>query len=103
MLTTTSGINNLTGYQAQLDASNTVRSSNSEDRSSSNPKENNDTVNISSQARALQQTYQTKKTTLEQSYNSDAQQLEQAYLQEKNRLEQEFRQKKQSLEIHIYA
>ncbi len=103
MLTNPSGINNLTGYQAQLNVSNTVKSSDNEDHSSSNGKEQGDTVNISSKARALQQTYQTKKTTLEQSYHSDAQQLEQEYLLEKSRLEREFRQKKQTLEIHIYA
>ncbi len=103
MLTNPSSINNLTGYQAQLNVSNTVKYSDNEDRSFSSDKEQSDTVNISIKARVLQQTYQTKKNTLEQSYNSDAQQLEREYLLEKNRLEQEFRQKKQTLDIHVYA
>lgn len=103
MLTTTSGINYITGYQAQLDVSNTDRSSNSTDRSSSDRKESNDTVNISSRARELQQVYEREKTTLEQNYNSEEQQLEREYLLEKKRIEREFDQKKQSLEINVYA
>lgn len=103
MLTTTSGINYITGSQAQLDVSNTDRSSNSVDRSSSDHKESNDTVNISRQAKELQQEYQTKKDTLEQNHTSETQQLEREYLLEKNRIEREFTQKKQSLEINVYA
>ncbi|MCD4722368.1 MAG: hypothetical protein K8S13_21290 [Desulfobacula sp.] len=103
MLTTTSGINYITGYQAQLDVSNTDKSSNSADHSSSNRKESNDTVNISREARELQQEYQGEKNTLEQNYNSETQQLEREFLQEKNRIEREFTQKKQSLEINVYA
>ncbi|MCK5696450.1 MAG: hypothetical protein KAH62_07665 [Desulfobacula sp.] len=103
MLTTTSGINYITGYQAQLDVANTDRSSNSVDRSSSDRKESNDTVNISSRARELQQVYEREKTTLEQNYNSDAQQLEREYLLGKNRLERDFNQKKQNLEINVFA
>ena len=101
MLTNTSGINNFTGYQAQLNIPNAVPSSNREERSSSSRKDNSDTVNISSKARALQQAYQTQKTSLEQNYNSDAQQLEREYALAKNRLEREFSQKKQSLELHV--
>jgi hypothetical protein len=103
MLTTTSGINNITGYQAQLDISDTTQPSRNADRSYSNRKENSDTVNISSKARELQQTYQTKKTTLAQNYNSDTQQLEREYALAKSRIEREFSQKKQSLEINVSA
>ncbi|MCK5164727.1 MAG: hypothetical protein KAQ72_13465 [Desulfobacula sp.] len=103
MLTNTSGINTLTGYQAQLDISNSARPSNSADRSSLDPKEKDETVNISSKARELQQVYQGEKNKLEQNFNSETQQLEREYLQEKNRLAIEYNQKKQSLEINVYA
>ena len=103
MLTTTSGINNLTGYQAQLDVSITARSSNSSDRSSSDLKETDDSVNISRKAKELQQTYQGEKSKLEQKHNSEAQQLEREYIQEKNRIEREYSRKKLSLEINVYV
>jgi len=103
MLTTTSGINHITGYQAQPDVSNTDRSSNSADRSSSNHKEPDDTVNISSKAKELQYTYEREKTTLEQNHNSEAQLLEREYLLARKRLERDFTQEKQNLELNIYA
>lgn len=103
MLTTTSGINSLTGYQAQLAVSKSDRSLNSPYHSSSDQKETNDTVNISSKARELQEEYQGEKTALEQNYNSEAQQLEREYSLEKNRLEREFNQKRQNIEINVYA
>ena len=106
MLTTTSGINNLSGYQAQLDVSNSYRSSNLENPSPSNSKESkktNDTVNISSKANELQNEKQRKKTELEQRKNNEAQQLEKKYLLEKKELETEFRLKKQRLNINVYA
>ncbi len=103
MLTNTSGINHITGYPAQLDVPKIDRSSNAADRSSSNRKESNDTVNISSKVRELQSTYERKKTTLEQNYDNEALQLEREYLQEKNRIEREFNQKRQNLEINVYA
>ncbi len=104
MLTNTSGINFLTGYTVQPAVdNNTSRSSKPADDSSSTRIKSDDTVNISRQARQLQQTYDGEKNTLEQNYNSDAQQLEREYLQEKSRLEREFSQKKQSLEINVYA
>jgi len=103
MLTNTSGINHITGYQAQLDVSKIDKSSNTADRSSSDRKESNDTVNISSKARELQHTYERKKTTLEQNYDNEALQLEREYLQEKNRIVREFNQKRQNLEINVYA
>jgi hypothetical protein len=103
MLTATSGINYITGYQSQLDVSNTDRSSNGADHSSLNRKESNDTVNISREAKELQQEYQGKENTLEQNYNSETQQLEREFLQAKNMLERDFTQKKQNLEINVYA
>ena len=103
MLTNTSGINNSTGYQAQLNIPNAVPSSNREERSYSSRKENSDTVNISSEAQALQQAFQTEKTTLKQNYNSDTQQLEREYALAKSRIEREFNQEKQSLEINVSA
>ncbi len=96
MLTNTSGINVLTGYQEQLDVSNTIRSSNIKNSSPLNRKEIDDTVNISRKTRKIQQVYEGTKESLEQDYNYDAQQLEKEYLQEKKRLEREFTQKKQS-------
>ena len=103
MLTTTSGINYVTGYQAQLNVSNTDRSSNSADRSSSDRKESNDTVNISTKAREIQYAYEKKKITLEQNHDNKTQQLERDYLQEKNRIEREFNHQKQNLEINVYT
>jgi len=103
MLTNTSGINHITGYQAQLDVSKIDKSSNTADRSSSDRKESNDTVNISSKARELQSSYEREKTTLEQNHDNEAQQLEREYLQERNRLERDFNQKKQNIEINVYA
>ena len=103
MLTNTSNINILAGYQTHVDVSQITHSSNSENSSSLNRRETDDKVNISRKARELQQLYDGKKERLEQDYNSDAQQLEKEYLQEKNRLEREFVQKKKSLEINIYA
>ena len=106
MLTTTSGINNLSGYQAQLDVSNSYRSSNLENPSSSNRKESkdtSDTVNISSKAKELQNEYQRKNTELEQRKNNETQQLEKKYLLEKKELETEFRLRKQRLNINVYA
>jgi len=104
MLTNTSGINNVTGYQAQLDISSATQvSKNDEKRFSSDRKESSDTVSISRKAQALQQTYHTEKTTLEQNFDSDVDQLEREYAREKNQLERAFKQKKQNLEIHVYA
>lgn len=103
MLTTTSGINNLTGYQAQLDVSNTARPSNNSDRSSSDREKTDDSVKISRKAKELQQAYQGEKSQLEQKRNNEAQQLEREYLQEKNRIEREYSRKKLSLKINVYA
>ena len=104
MLTTTSGIHNSTGYQAQLDISNTAKpSTRSAGPSVSNRKETSDTVNISSKTKNLQQVYQRKKNTVKQKHTNETQQLERAYFQEKARLEREFSQKKQAMEINIYA
>jgi hypothetical protein len=102
MLTTTSGIPSITGYQTQLDTSTSRPPSTTEDPFS-NRKASDDTVNISSKAKDLQQDYQQKKTIVEQNYNSDNQQLERAYHQEKTKLERELNQKKQALEINTYA
>ena len=103
MLTTTSGINNLTGYQAQLDVSNTARPSNNSDPASSDREKTDDSVDISSKAKELQQAYQGEKSKLEQKHDSEAQQLEREYIQEKNRIEREYSRKKRSLEINVYA
>ncbi len=103
MLTIKSGIDVLTGYQAQLDVPKTSGNSTSDVRSASNPDKTDDTVDISRKAKELEQTYQGKKSKLEQNYNSDAQQLEREFSQEKKRLEREFARKKQSLEINVYA
>jgi len=103
MLTTTSGISYLSGYQAQLDVSNSDRSSNREKVSSPENKESNDTVDISSKAKELQTEYQRKNSELQQRKKNEAQQLERKYLLEKNELEREFRLKKQRLEINVYA
>ncbi|CCK81669.1 hypothetical protein [Desulfobacula toluolica] len=104
MLTNTSGIHNLTGYQAQLNISNTAKpSSHATGSPVSNRKNINDTVNISNKARDLQQVYQREKTEVEQNHTNATQQLEREYLQEKSRLEKEFSRKKQDLEINIYA
>jgi len=103
MLSTPSGIIDITGYQDQLEFHHGSRlpKNTDQDATRGNPAE--DTVNISSKARELQQDYQGEKTTLEQNYNVEAQQLEREYLLEKNELEREFSQKKQSLEIDIFA
>jgi len=78
MLTTTSGINSLSGYQVQLNVSNSnSSSSNLENPSPSNTKESKDTVDISSKAKELQTEYQRKNSELEQRKNDEAQQLEQ--------------------------
>ena len=104
MLTTTSGINYLSGYQVQLNVPNSNRSdSDLETASSEKIKESGDTVDISSKAKELQTDYQRKNSELEQRKNHEAQQLERKYLLEKNELEQEFRLKKQRLDINVYA
>jgi hypothetical protein len=104
MLTDTSGINSLSGYQVQPNVSNSNRSaSNLETASSVKLKESGDTVDISSKAKALQTEYQRKHSELEQRKNSETQQLERKYLLEKNELEREFRLKKQRLDINVYA
>ncbi|WP_300456242.1 hypothetical protein [Desulfobacula sp.] len=102
MLTTTSGIPSVTGYQIQLDTS-TSRPPSTTQPPFSNRQETDDTVNISRKAKDLQQDYQKKKTIVEQNYTSDKQQLERAYHLEKNKLERELNQKKQALEINTYA
>ena len=103
MLATPSGITHITGYQDQLDFQYTSRLPNNTDNASPRHNPAEDTVNISSKARELQQVYLGKKTTLEQHYNTDAQQLEREYLLERNKLESEFTRKKQSLEIDVLA
>jgi len=110
MLTTTSGINSLSGYQVQLNVSNPDRSSSNLETPSSanrkepaNSKESRDTVDISSKAKELQTEYQRKNSELEQRKNNEAQQLEQKYRLEKDELEREFRMKQQRLDINVYA
>ncbi len=103
MLTISSGINLLTGYQVQLDASQTSKLTSTPDRPSGAGNQNDDPVNISQKAKEIHQVYQGKKSRLEQNYNKEAQALEREYLQEKNRLQREFSQKKKSLEIDIVA
>jgi hypothetical protein len=104
MLTDTSGINSLSGYQVQPNVSNSNRSASSlETVSSVKFKESGDTVDISSKAKELQTEYQRKNSELEQRKNSETQQLERKYLLEKNELEREFRLKKQRLDINVYA
>jgi hypothetical protein len=104
MLTDTSGINSLSGYQVQPNVSNSNRSASSLGTSSSaEVKESGDTVDISSKAKELQTEYQRKHSELEQRKNSEARQLDRKYLLEKNELEREFRLKKQRLDINVYA
>ncbi len=103
MLTQTSGIRYLSGYQAQLDVSNSDRSSNRESLPSSKTKETNDRVDISSKAKEIQNEYQRKNAELEQRHKSETQQLEKEYRKEKNKLENEFNLKKQRLEINVFV
>ena len=104
MLTTTSGINSLSGYQVQPNVSNSNQPApNLEPASSEKVKESGDTVDISGKAKELQTEHQRKTSELEQRKNNEAQQLERKYLLEKNELEQEFRLKKQRLDINVYA
>jgi hypothetical protein len=104
MLTTTSGIDSLSGYQVQPKVSNSNRpASNLESAYSAKVKESKDTVDISSKAKELQTEYRRKHSELEQRKNNEAQQLERKYLLEKNELEQEFRLKKQRLDINVYV
>ncbi|OGR12858.1 MAG: hypothetical protein A2277_17505 [Desulfobacterales bacterium RIFOXYA12_FULL_46_15] len=102
MLTNTSGISNLSGYQAQLVVSNSNRFFNRETPSSES-KESNDTVDISSQAKEILTEYQQENSELEQKHEIESQQLEREYLLEKNKLETEFNQKKQRLNINVYV
>lgn len=96
MLTKISGINFVTGYQAQLTLPN-------DNVNQEQGQKNDDSVRISRKARELEQTYQRKGTTLEQNHNTEREQLEREYLWEKSRLEREFNQKKQALEVDLYA
>lgn len=101
MLTNISGINSVTGYQAQLTLPSDHVNQNLGQQSSG--QENYDSVRISRKARELEQTYQRKGTTLEQNHNTEREQLEREYLRDKNSLEREFNQKKQALEVDLYA
>jgi len=103
MLTTTSNISFLNGYQDQLNFSTRVTGNSFSKNQNNTPENTNDEVNLSQKAKELQQTYEKKEATLEQSYNNESQKLETEYLLEKNRVEDEFRQKKQALEINLYV
>ena len=103
MLTTPSGTNFLTGYPAQLDVANTVKPLADLDRSSSNPVKTEDTVDISTRAKKLQQTYDQEKQSLDQHHDTKKQELEREYLQKKEQLDREFNQKKQTLDINVVA
>ncbi len=103
MLTTLSGINSSTGYQAQLNIpSNRVSGGIDRPDQSSSSQEKSDTVRISRQAKELEQVYQRKETVLEQNHNAEREKIEREYQQEKSQLEREFQQKKQALEVDLY-
>jgi len=102
MLTTTSNISFLSGYQDQRslyakDTSNSI--SKNEDPS----KNQNDKVSLSRKAMELQQVYGKKETDLEQNYATKAQRLESEFIQAKRSLEREHSQKKQTLKVDLYA
>ncbi|MCP3941149.1 MAG: hypothetical protein GY710_06670 [Desulfobacteraceae bacterium] len=102
MLTETSNLVVISGYQNQQNTFAKVSNSSAvetEDFSQSQT----DEVTLSRKASELQQVYETKETVLEQGYANEAQQLENEFVQEKNRLEAEYSQKKQALEIDLYV
>ncbi len=102
MLTATSNIIAISGYQDQQNVFTKV-TNNSASKNDPPPVNQNDEVSLSKKARELQQTYRKKETVLEQNYTSETQRLESEFLQEKNRLEKEHVQKKRALEINVYV
>ncbi len=102
MLTTTSNIIAISGYQDQQNVFTRV-TSNSAPKNDPPSINQNDEVSLSQEARELQQVYEKKETVLEQNYANESQRLESEFLQEKNRLEAEHSQKKQALEINVYV
>ncbi len=100
MMTGSSKINNLTGYQGQLSNSNAVLKSEPE---TAREVDTGDDVSLSRKAKELQSVYRKKETDLEQNYTSKSQKLEREYRQEKVSLHKEFQQKKQSLNVNVYA
>ncbi|WDP87227.1 MAG: hypothetical protein HUN05_20590 [Desulfobacter sp.] len=101
MLTTISKNSSFTGYpgqQIKSTNSNISRPEPSEGRSG-----DIDRVNISREAKAIDQVYSEKEKNLEDRYFQESRQLEREYLQEKEKLEQELNQKKQSLGVSIFA
>jgi hypothetical protein len=102
MLTTTSTISLLGGYQDQRNIS-VKDSSTSVSKTEDSSGNQNDQVTLSRKARTLQRVYEKKETVLEQNYTNETQRLESEFIQAKSRLEKEHSQKKQSLEINVYA
>ncbi len=101
MLTATSNIIAISGYQDQQNVFSMV-TSNSASKNDP-PRNQNDEVSVSQEARELQQVYKKKETVLEQNYTAETRRLESEFLQEKNRLKTEHTQKKQALEINVYV
>ncbi len=102
MLTTTSNIIAISGYQDQQNVFTKV-ASNVTSKNDDPSKNQNDEVSLSQEARDLQQTYKKKETVLEQNYTQETQLLEREFIQARNRLEAEHSQKKRVLNINLYA
>ena len=95
MLTRISDSTLYSGYTGQQVSSNKTGSAETDTTEAS------DSVSISTEARALENTYTQKQDQLSQKYASEQDQLEQEYLREKSQLEREYSQKKQSLGINL--
>ncbi len=101
MPTITTGINGPSNYQLQtLPATDTISTLSKPSEPEKNSAYN---LELTAEARSIQQEYASQETQLEQQHQTEKQQLEAEHQQERQQLENEFKLKEQSVGINIYT